>query len=241
VLRVLLYRSDWGPITETIDGKTEKKNKWVSRLFEFAIVTDKPLPAPRTEIRITGRFFKYRAIPVTPNVLRDRANDVSQRQSDNVYTCLAVAADYTQVPPPPLFEASPLGIALGVGALLMGFAFWRMSRRDAAGSDKLQEQIKKLRETRRALEAKAAVAPPAATAGPAAAVPAAESGAAAMPVNAVPTAQPETGSTAPQADAAPPAGSLPATPDPRSPTPPSPSPDAAPSSPTPDAPPPPSA
>jgi hypothetical protein len=190
VVRILLYRSDWGPITETIDGKTEKKNKWVSRLFEFAVVTDQPQPVPGTEVRITGRFFKYRAIPVAPNVLRDRANGVDQRQSDNVYTCLAVAAGYTQVPPPPLFEPSPLGILLGIAFVLMGFGFWRLSRRDAAGSDKLQEQIKKLREQRRVLEAKQAAAAAAAPAP--AATDAANPGAGAAP--------------APDANGLPPAG-----------------------------------
>ena len=197
VVRILLYRSDWGPITETIDGKTEKKNKWVSRLFEFAVVTDQPLPTPGTEIRITGRFFKYRAIPVAPNALRDRANEISQRQSDNVYTCLAVAAGYTQVPPPPLFEPSPLGILLGFAFVLMGFGFWRLSRRDAAGSDKLQEQIKKLREQRRVLEAKQAAAA-AAAAAPAAPPAPAEGAAGTAPATAVDPASAPAGETAAQ-------------------------------------------
>jgi hypothetical protein len=230
VLRMLLYRSDWGPITESIDGKTERRTKLVSRLYEFAVVTDQPPPPERAEVRITGRFFKYRAIPVTPNPARDQANGVDQRQSDKVYTCFAVAAGYTLLPPPPLIEFSPLGFLLGACALVMTLVFWRLSRRDAAGAEKLQEQVRRLRATRRSLEerGKAPYALASSAAGPTVAAPGvavpAANASQAPPTLGAPEA--ESGSAAPPTPVVPggelliePQATLPAAPA-RSPTPP---------------------
>ncbi len=157
-IRVLFYKRDYGPITETIDGVEQKRNKFVQRLFEASISGDQPLPEQGEAIQVTGRFLKFHAIPVKSNDARDRAHSL-QRQSDKVYTYFLVGNAYQLLPPPKMYDFSLVEKTAVAIIIVMVVMFWRLSRREKVAAENVQVQIKKLRRTRNVLVEKSAKQP----------------------------------------------------------------------------------
>lgn len=158
VARVLLYRRDLAPYTETVDGVTTTAVKLVLRLYEFAAITDQPLPPPGSLIEATGRFLKKRAIAVEPDARRDKVNEV-QRQSDRVYTWMYVTGPWAYVPEPPPDRVGPFGwgiAACGLIALVVGVVWWRKEVR--GGAMRAERKVAELR-ARRAAARPAPAAP----------------------------------------------------------------------------------
>jgi hypothetical protein len=93
VCRILMWKSDWGPYSETVNGVLKTSNKAVRRLYELAVIGDQPLPAVGTTVSAVGRFLKYRCIPVVVDAERDQRNDVV-RSSDRIYAMFFVCPAY---------------------------------------------------------------------------------------------------------------------------------------------------
>jgi hypothetical protein len=155
VVRVLIWRRDVAPVTETIDGVTTTDTKQVLRLYELAVVTDQEMPERGAYITATGRFLKKRAIPVETNHVRDRLNDV-QRHSDRVYTWMYVTGPWEVLPD----EAKPgLGIlgwfvtGLGFVGLVIGIWWWLVEVR--LGGRRVQNTVAQMRKNRARLQSKA--------------------------------------------------------------------------------------
>lgn len=125
VLRLLLWRRDVAPVTESVNGVEQRSIKQVLRLYEFAAITDQPPPPRGTLIVAEGRFFKKRAIPVKVDPERDRLNNV-QRHSDRVYPWLFVTGPWRVVEPAKTYEIGPLAWPLTIvcGLLLIGGIWW---------------------------------------------------------------------------------------------------------------------
>jgi hypothetical protein len=157
-MRVLIYRTDYGPITETIDGQEVTRNRPVQRLFELSITGSQPLPQKDDTIQVAGRFLKFHAIPVKADDLRDRAHHVD-RQSPNVYTYFVVANAYAVLPPPSMYDLKWLQYAI-ISIVIVGVTmFWWLSRRERVAAEVVQGQIKSLRKQRSALVGKAGEKP----------------------------------------------------------------------------------
>lgn len=156
VARVLVYRRDLAPYTETVDGVTSTTVKLVLRLYEFAAVTDQPLPPIGSLISATGRFLKKRAIAVEPDALRDKINNV-ERQSDRVYTWMYVTGPWLYVPEPPPDRIGPFGWAIataGLIGLVIGIIWWRTEVRE--GAVRAERKVAELRARRAAIAARTA-------------------------------------------------------------------------------------
>jgi hypothetical protein len=149
VLRILLWNRDFGQVTESVDGKPTIKNQ-ILRLYEVCLVTDQPLPERGAKIIVPSRFFKFRAIPVTPNSLRDKRNGV-QRQSDNVYTFVFVGSSYTYEPPPPKYTISALDIVVSILCIGVGILMFVLVRRDQRLEGLVGAQVRRFRDTRKRL------------------------------------------------------------------------------------------
>ncbi len=154
VVRVLIWRRDVAPVTETIEGVTKTDIKQVLRLYELAVVTDQALPERGDYITATGRFLKKRAIAVETDHVRDRLNDV-QRQSDRVYTWMYVTGPWQVLPD----EAKPgLGILgwviTGVSfvGLVVGVWWWLIEVR--LGGRRVQATVAQIRSNRARLQGK---------------------------------------------------------------------------------------
>ncbi len=155
VVRVLLWKRDFGAISENVNGVEVTKTKHVLRLFEVAIVTDQPLPKVGEHLTIAGRFLKMHAIPVQVDRYRDKVHGV-ERQSDKAYTWFAVAAGYSVVPPPPRYQYTAWSIIGITIVLLIAALFAVMARRESKAGLVLHDKVKQLRATRRAVSATAA-------------------------------------------------------------------------------------
>jgi hypothetical protein len=132
VLRIMLWSSDWGPISETINGQVETKNKSVRRLFELAVISDQSAPEPGETIAASGRFLKFRAIPVAADRHRDQTNEV-MRQSDKLYAMLFVCPAFTVVKPEA--EVVPwliIAVSAGAAILVTGVLLWANSKKPGA-------------------------------------------------------------------------------------------------------------
>ena len=149
VVRILMWNRDIGQVTEIEDGKTRFKTQ-ILRLYELCLVTDQPLPQRGEQLVATGRFFKFRAIPVERDRMRDAANGIT-RQSDKVYPFTFVGGPFTITPPAPVYEFSWVS-AVGslVAVTMVVFLLWAV-RRDAHLQARVPNQIRSLRATRRAL------------------------------------------------------------------------------------------
>lgn len=159
VARVLLWNRDFAPFTETKDGKSVRTIKLVLRLYELAAVTNQPLPEPGQKITATGRFLKKRAIPVKPDVQRDRANQIT-RQSDRVYTWMYVTGPWQPVVEPPPDHSGPFAwmlVAIGAFGLVVGIVWWRREVRFA--SERAKTKVAELRAKRLQATTKAEPAP----------------------------------------------------------------------------------
>jgi len=150
VVRALIYRNDFGPITETIDGVAIRRDRLVERLFEVAMVTDQPVPQVGQDIIATGHFLKFHAIPVKADAYRDRVHGVD-RQSGNVYTYFLVTGPYQIIPPADSYSFS--GLEIAIVSLIIGtmVVFWFLSRKERTAADVVQGQVRRIRTSRRGL------------------------------------------------------------------------------------------
>ncbi len=115
VVRILLHKSDVGPITE--NGVTTTKA--VLRLYEIAVIGDLPVPKPGERIMAWGRFLKWRAIPVPHDPGRDAELGLT-RHSDNVYTLLIVATRFATLSPDVVdLRGAKVALAVVAGALCL--------------------------------------------------------------------------------------------------------------------------
>ena len=156
VTRVLMWNRDFGAVTEIIDGKKHIKSQ-ILRLYELCLIGDQPVPERGAQIQADCRFFKFRAIPVQADSLRDSRNNV-HRQSDYVYTFTFVGSGYREIPPPPpyepgWFDAITLVLAGGIALLI-----FILRRRDYRQEALTGPQIRRLRESRRKLDRAAVLA-----------------------------------------------------------------------------------
>ncbi|MBA3708804.1 MAG: hypothetical protein H0W83_08310 [Planctomycetes bacterium] len=159
-VRILAYHSDFGPITENIDGVEKTRTRIVQRMYEFAVTGSQPIPQQGALISAIGRFMKFHALPVKENQARDRAHQV-QRQSDKVYTYFLIANGYSEAPPaPPARFHYPLwGLIVTLVILALLTVFWFQMRRENRQADQVQVQVRKFRDTRRGLRGKLAGVP----------------------------------------------------------------------------------
>ena len=133
VVRMLLWRRDIAPVTESLNGVEKRAIKQVLRLYEFAAITEQTPPPRGTLVTTQGRFLKKRAIPVKINEAADRANGV-ERQSDRIYTWMFVTGPWTETD---VARSGPEMGALGWGLagltsilLIVGIVWWQREVRD---------------------------------------------------------------------------------------------------------------
>jgi hypothetical protein len=148
VNRVLLFKRDSGVITE--HGATSTKQ--VLRLYELALVGDRPAPKPGDYIEADGRFLKWRAIPASAQPDLDRVREV-KRQSANVYAMFFVAAQWRAVEEPKI-NWRPITNALGIGAGVFFILIVWWIRRESRVERRLHADLTALRQGRRALAKK---------------------------------------------------------------------------------------
>jgi hypothetical protein len=150
VVRILGYKRDWSPITLAgPDGNPVTRHQMVMRLFEIAAVTAAPLPAPGAEITTTGRFLKIRAIPVVPDLDRDRRLGITRQRADRVYAFFVVTNGWQDVRQNtgPSFTGPAIGL-LAAALALVGLLIWQ-GRGEAAASDRVPARLRRLRDQRR--------------------------------------------------------------------------------------------
>ncbi len=153
VVRMLLWRRDIAPVTESLNGVEKRSIQQVLRLYEWAAITDQAPPPRGTLLTTHGRFLKKRAIPVEVEEMSDRANGV-QRQSDRVYTWMFVTGPWHEVETVTTYEMGSLGwgIASVTSVLLViGIVWWRREVKD--GGRRMRGQIAAVRANRKRLEA----------------------------------------------------------------------------------------
>jgi hypothetical protein len=155
--RVLGWSRDLDPVEVVVDGVPTIKSAPL-RLYEFCIVADAP-PAPRTRIAITGRFFKFRAIPVTPDLERDRALGL-ERQSNRVYPFVYAAAGWTGVPPVQRGPWTWIDAAMLLGAIALVAVLILVVRRDQRRESAIPGIVARLRAGRARLRAARKPDPP---------------------------------------------------------------------------------
>ncbi len=117
------------------------------------MITHLPLPKANDAITMTGRFLRIRAMEVERNPQRDRAHGV-RRHSDRSYTFLFVTGDYKVLPPPPTYDYTPLIIIIAIIGLILSSVVVYSVRKDGRRGEKVQESVRRLRETRRELQNK---------------------------------------------------------------------------------------
>ncbi len=149
VLRILMWNRDAGKITELLNGKPTLKSQ-ILRLYEVCLISDQVAPARGAKISVDARFFKFRAIPVNADSLRDQRNDV-RRQSDNVYTFAFVGVGYSIIPALPPYELRWLDLSIVAACVALGVLIVVLRRRDQRLEKLVGEQVRRLRATRKAL------------------------------------------------------------------------------------------
>lgn len=148
VVRVLIYRRDIGDIEE--NGKIQTKS--VLRVYEMAAITDQPLPKPGEFIGATGRFVKWRAIPVDKHPSMDQLLGV-KRHSNKVYTMFLVTGAWHTVVVQRI-DWTPILIILGVlGGGFTLLILWVVNR-DRGAERRLHASVTALRKQRRSLKHK---------------------------------------------------------------------------------------
>ncbi len=151
VVRLLIYRRDVAPVTETIEGKESREVKQVLRLYELAVITDQPPPERGVLVTALGRFLKKRAIPVKIEEMRDKANGVN-RHSDRVYTWLFVTAPWEEVAVQQRYGMGLPGwsiVILTSILLIVGIFWWRVEVKD--GGRRIRGQVTAVRANRHRL------------------------------------------------------------------------------------------
>jgi hypothetical protein len=119
--RILMWKSDWGPYSETVNGVQKTSNKAVRRLFELAVIGDQPLPAVGTTVTAVGRFLKYRCIPVVVDAERDQRNNVV-RTSDKIYSMFFVSPAYEAASAAPQSQIQWQDVAIALVTLVVAIA-----------------------------------------------------------------------------------------------------------------------
>ena len=156
VVRIILWNENWGD-WEVSDGKSVKTTrKLILRAFEFAAITNEPLPLPGEVITANGRFLRLRSMEVKANEARsarDRQMGI-QRQSERAHTFLFVTDGFTAAPVPPPVDRTWLMIGVLFAGLLLAAGLLRMSWRESRKKDLVYDSVRKLRESRHALTVK---------------------------------------------------------------------------------------
>lgn len=164
VVRAIVWSEDWGEWDVYEGSERVTKRKLILRAFEVAAITHQPLPKPGEVITATGRFLRLRSMEVKTNAQRDKRLGIN-RQSGRAHTFLFATNEFEVVPVKPQYDFTLLGIAFLVVAGGLGFALLLMARRESKKKDEVFESVRKLRESRQALQLKKrqAAAAPAAT------------------------------------------------------------------------------
>jgi hypothetical protein len=156
VVRIILWNENWGD-WEVSDGKNVKTTrKLILRAFEFAAITNEPLPLPGAIITANGRFLRLRSMEVKANEARsarDRQMGI-QRQSERAHTFLFVTDGFTAAPVPPQADRTWLMIGVLFAGLLLAGGLLRLSWRESKKKDLVYDSVRKLRESRHALTMK---------------------------------------------------------------------------------------
>ena len=156
VVRVILWSEDWGDWEVSDGNKTKTSRKLILRAFEFAAITNDPLPLPGDIITANGRFLRLRSMEVKANearAARDRNMGI-QRQSDRAHTFLFVTDGFNLAPMVPPADHTWLMIGVVAAGALLAFVLLRMSWREAQKKEQIFDSVKKLRDGRHALKAK---------------------------------------------------------------------------------------
>lgn len=156
VVRVILWSEDWGD-WDIGDGKSVKTaRKLILRAFEFAAITDKPLPLTGEVITANGRFLRLRSMEVKANEARsarDRQMNI-QRQSERAHTFLFVTDGFIAAPTPPQADRTWLIVGVLLASSLLAGGLLRMSWREEKKKDLIYDSVRNLRQSRHALAAK---------------------------------------------------------------------------------------
>jgi hypothetical protein len=155
VVRVIMWSENWGEWDVVDKGQVVTKNKLILRTYELAMITHQPLPKTGDVIAATGRFLRIRSMEVGSDPLKDRAQGI-HRHSNRAHTFLFVTGDYELLPPPAGYDFTPLIIIVFVIAAIFATVIIMSSRREGQKSERVQDSVRKLRESRRALEKKKA-------------------------------------------------------------------------------------
>ncbi len=147
VWRILAWSRDLDPVEE-IDGGRKVLRSSPLRLYEFCVSGLSAPPAIGSRVALTGRFFKFRAIPVRPDPARDKALGVS-RQSDKVYSFVYVGAQLEVLPAVEDFRWNWWDSIIVVAAAVLGFAVAVLVRRDQTREARVPWLLRRMRERRR--------------------------------------------------------------------------------------------
>lgn len=153
VVRIIMWSEDWGDWDVMVKGEVVTKRKLILRAFELAAITHQPLPLPGQVITASGRFLRLRSMEVPTNAERDRRQGI-KRQSDRAHTFLFVTNEFTTMKPVVEYDFSLVWWVLLAAALVLGAALLRTARREAKKKELVFDSVRKLRESRRALEGK---------------------------------------------------------------------------------------
>ncbi len=127
VVRILFWKVDVAPVTETVDGVTKRRTDMsVLRLYELAAISDAPLPARGENIVAVGRFLKLRAIAVEHNAARDKANGL-QPHSDRRYPWMFVSDGWQHIEGPAPYSLTPMAWVISFVCLvgiIVGIYWW---------------------------------------------------------------------------------------------------------------------
>ncbi len=153
VVRVIMWSEDWGDWDVYEGEKIVTKRKLILRTFEAAMITHQPLPKTNDLITMSGRFLRIRAMEVENDPMRDKAHGI-RRHSNRSHTFLFVTGDYEIVPPAPTYDYTPLIILVLIIAIIMSVVVIITARKDGQKAERVQDSVRRLRESRRALEQK---------------------------------------------------------------------------------------
>jgi hypothetical protein len=153
VVRVIMWSENWGEWDTEEKGKIVTKRKLILRTYELAMITHQPLPKTGDAIVAQGRFLRIRAMEVQNNPLNDHAHGI-RRQSNRSHTFLFVTGDYELLPPPASYDFTPLIIILVIIAVIFATVVIMSTRGEAHSRERMHDSVRKLRESRRALNKK---------------------------------------------------------------------------------------
>ncbi|HYE07890.1 MAG TPA: hypothetical protein VEL07_20400 [Planctomycetota bacterium] len=147
VWRAQLASTDSSEVTErTADGSEVTSIKLVSRLFEIALIGPQEPPRRGERVAATGRFLKYRAMPITIDRHRDAKNQVV-RHSDKVFALMVVAPAWWPAPLAPRdasrWTVAALWTTLVASVIAAGGALIAVRRSDRRAHEQRQRPRRK--------------------------------------------------------------------------------------------------